>query len=92
MEKALRNLTDHFILGKLQENDILIITGDHGNDPADHSTDHTREFVPLLAVKGSGISGVNLGIRESFSDVAATVLASFGLETELFGTSFWNEL
>ena len=60
------------VLEKLNEGDLLILTGDHGNDPADDSTDHTREFVPLLAFQKRG-KGINLGIRNTFSDVAATV-------------------
>jgi phosphopentomutase len=80
------------LLKKLSEGDLLIFTGDHGNDPADNSTDHTREFVPLLSVKKGGDSGSNLGTRETFSDIAATILDFFGLKNRLIGKSFLGEL
>jgi phosphopentomutase len=74
---------------KLADGDILIITADHGNDPTDNSTDHTREFVPLLVLEGgSKTGGVNLGIRETFSDVSASVLGFFGVDNPLAGSSF----
>ena len=80
------------ITGKLKSSDYLIITGDHGNDPTDNSTDHTREFVPLLALRGGNNSSVSLGIRETFSDVSATVLEAFGISNPLAGSSFLNKL
>lgn len=71
------------IINHLRSKDVLIITADHGTDPTTPGTDHTREYVPLL-VYGPGLKqGVNLGERESFSDVAATVAELFGLQ---FGT------
>lgn len=76
------------ILSKLKEDDLLIITGDHGNDPADDSTDHTREFVPILAVSGGQKAGKALGTRSTFSDIAVSVLDAFGLEKSLPGQSF----
>lgn len=75
------------ILGKLTEDDVLVVTGDHGNDPADDSTDHTREFVPLLVYQKSSPSK-NIGIRKTFSDVAASVLSVFSIENGLPGESF----
>jgi phosphopentomutase len=75
---------------KLEEGDVLIFLGDHGNDPTDDSTDHTREFVPLIAVSGSKKPGMDLGIRETFSDVSASVLDFFEIENPLPGTSFLN--
>lgn len=75
------------IVNKLNHNDILVITGDHGNDPADDSVNHTREFVPLLVVQKSA-EIKNLGIRDTFSDVAASCLAYFKIENELPGQSF----
>lgn len=80
------------ILDKLGRQDVLLITGDHGNDPADNSTDHTREFVPLLVVKKENTFGKDLGVRETFSDVAATILDAFQIKTEIAGTSFWKDL
>lgn len=77
------------MVGKLGEGDLLMITGDHGNDPTDDSTDHTREFVPLLVLKGGNdTAGADLGVRESFSDLSASVLDFFGLENPLAGHSF----
>lgn len=75
------------ILGKLTEDDVLVVTGDHGNDPADDSTDHTREFVPLLVYQKSSPSK-NIGIRKTFSDVSASVLSVFSIENGLPGESF----
>jgi phosphopentomutase len=75
------------VLGKLTDDDVLVITGDHGNDPADDSTDHTREFVPLLVYRKRS-SAQNLGIRATFSDVAASALSTFSIEPGLAGTSF----
>ncbi|MDQ7798321.1 MAG: phosphopentomutase [Candidatus Edwardsbacteria bacterium] len=71
------------LLKAMTGEDILIITADHGNDPTTSSTDHSREYVPLL-VYGPGLkSGIDLGVRESFSDIAATLAEMFeiaGLE------------
>jgi phosphopentomutase len=80
------------ITGKLKDGDYLIITSDHGNDPTDNSTDHTREFVPLLAMRGGNNTSKSLGIRETFSDVSATVLDAFGIGNPLAGSSFLDKL
>ncbi|MCL6499098.1 MAG: phosphopentomutase, partial [Firmicutes bacterium] len=61
------------LLERLQEGDLWIVTADHGNDPTTPSTDHSREYVPLLAYGPGLAAGVDLGVRETFSDVAATV-------------------
>lgn len=80
------------MVNKLSDGDLLLITGDHGNDPADDSTDHTREFVPILALlKGSG-GGADLGIRSSFADVTETILDYFGTSDILNGESFLKAL
>ncbi|MCK5452980.1 MAG: phosphopentomutase, partial [Calditrichia bacterium] len=78
------------ILDLLREGDILIITADHGNDPTTPSTDHSREYVPLL-VQGPGLTkGVDLGIRETFADVGKTLADAFALsKCKLKGNSFW---
>ena len=79
-------------LPKLNEDDILIITADHGCDPGCSThTDHTREYVPLL-IYGSNVKpGVNLHTRTSFADVGATVLDYFDISSsEIQGASFWN--
>ena len=80
------------ILDKITEGDILMFTGDHGNDPADDSTDHTREFVPLLVFKKGSQAGSNLGTRETFSDVSATILDFFDIKNRLKGESFLSQL
>ncbi|MBQ8164733.1 MAG: phosphopentomutase [Clostridia bacterium] len=79
------------LLPKLREEDILIITADHGCDPGDISTDHTREYVPIL-IYGKDIKPKNLGIRKSFADIAATVAEWFGISYETSGESFAKEL
>ncbi len=76
---------------KLREDDMLIITADHGCDPGDISTDHTREYVPLL-VYGNRIPSVSLGTRKGFYDVAATLSELFGLDYKCGGRSFSEEL
>jgi phosphopentomutase len=80
------------ILAALADDDILIITADHGNDPTTPSTDHSREFVPIL-ITGSSVShGVNLGTRSSFADLAATLADIFGVEPTGHGKSFRSVL
>ena len=80
-------------LPTLQEDDMLIITADHGCDPATPSTDHSREYTPMLAYGKKLKAGVNLGTRESFGDIGATVLEWFNLPTdEIYGTSFLKEM
>jgi len=66
------------ILRKIEKNDILFITADHGNDPTTPSTDHSREYVPILALT-SKKNGQNLGVRKSFSDLAKTVARYFNI-------------
>ncbi|MEO7992989.1 MAG: phosphopentomutase [bacterium] len=69
----------------------FMITSDHGNDPTTPSTDHSREYVPLLAYGPACFNGANLGTRESFADVAATLAAHFGLDPVPWGTSFLGQ-
>jgi len=76
----------------LGENDLLIISADHGNDPTTPSTDHSREHVPLLAVKGNGKPGVDLGTRDGFIDVASTIADHFNLDWNSKGKSFYDKL
>lgn len=78
------------ILNVLHDGDLLILTADHGNDPADQSTDHSREYVPLLCYAKAGKQNVNLGTRTTFSDIAKTVAEYFfplGIN-DLAGNSF----
>jgi phosphopentomutase len=84
---------DQFLPGfldRLDESDRLIITADHGNDPTTPSTDHSREYVPLLYFRKE-INGRNLGVRKTFSDVGKTVADFFKVKNELNGISFLNE-
>lgn len=80
------------LLPLLREDDLLIITADHGCDPATPSTDHSREYTPMLAYGEKLKKGVNLGTRESFADIGATVLDWFGVPANgIFGNSFLKE-
>jgi len=79
------------ITSRLKEDDLLFITADHGNDPTTPSTDHAREKVPLLAA-GPRVVPRDLGERESFSDLGATVAEWFGLSFRGRGKSFLAEL
>ncbi|MFH0777368.1 MAG: phosphopentomutase [Candidatus Eisenbacteria bacterium] len=79
-------------LGKVSEDDVLFVSSDHGCDPTTPSTDHSREYVPLL-VFGHGVTrGVNLGVRASFADLAATVSELFDVKGTGQGTSFAKEI
>ena len=79
------------LLGALQQEDLLIITADHGCDPTWRGTDHTREYVPLL-VTGTPVKPRDLGVRKSFADVAKTVAEYFELDYTTVGTSFLGEI
>lgn len=76
-------------LPKLQDDDLLIITADHGCDPSFPGTDHTREHVPLLAYS-PGLKPVELGTRKTFSDVGVTILEIFDLPHSFPGTGFFD--
>ena len=79
-------------LPKLQEDDLLMITADHGCDPGyGATTDHTREYVPLL-ILGKGVKPVNLGTRDSFADIAATVAQLLDVKLDTPGKSFMEEI
>ncbi|UCH66485.1 MAG: phosphopentomutase [Ignavibacterium sp.] len=78
------------LLKNLDESDRLIITADHGNDPTTVSTDHSREYVPLLFYFKS-IKGKDLGTRETFSDIGKTAADFFNVENNLSGRSFLHE-
>ena len=78
------------ILDLLLEGDILMITADHGNDPTTPSTDHSREYVPLLVYGSALHHGIDLGIRQTFADVGQTLVDAFALSScKLKGNSFW---
>ena len=81
----------HGLVESLGERDLLFITADHGTDPTGDSTDHTREFVPLL-VAGRNAAGVDLGIRGRYTDVAVTIGEGLGIADSWEGKSFWKEV
>ncbi|HWT74920.1 MAG TPA: phosphopentomutase [Mobilitalea sp.] len=80
------------IIEGLRDDDILIVTADHGCDPSTPSTDHSREYIPLVIYGNKVKRGVNLGTRQSFSDIAATILEYFQMEQKVAGTSFLKEI
>jgi len=71
----------------MRDNDLLILTADHGNDPTFRGSDHTREYVPLLVYAKNAKPGVDLGTRESLADIGQTIAANFDLELH-HGASF----
>ena len=75
------------ILEKMQDEDILMITADHGCDPSTPSTDHSREYVPLILYGKQIKAGINYGTRKGFGDIGATVLSYFGIPSKIEGTS-----
>jgi phosphopentomutase len=78
-------------IAKMGEGDVLMITADHGCDPATESTDHSREHIPLV-IYGDKVIPENLGTRKCFGDIAVTVCDIFGLENSLSGNSFADEI
>ncbi len=79
------------ILSNMKDEDILVLTADHGCDPTFKGTDHTREYIPLF-VYGKNIKPVDLGIRETFADIAATIADFFEVEKPEIGVSFLNQI
>ena len=80
------------IKAMMGEDDILMLTADHGCDPCHTGTDHTREHVPLLIWGKKVKGGVNLGVRDTYADIAATVLDFFGVESTVKGSSMLPEI
>lgn len=80
------------IIEELTKDDLLVITADHGCDPTFAGTDHTREYVPLLVYGPRVNSGVDLGTRETFADLGATITDVLGVNSTGVGTSFKDEL
>ncbi len=81
------------LLPLLKEEDILVITADHGCDPSTPSTDHSREYTPMIAYGKKLKTGLNLGTRESFADIGATLLEWFDIPSEkVYGKSFLKEI
>jgi len=92
--KGLKNFDRRLeeVLELLQTYDLLMITADHGCDPTTPSTDHSREYVPLLVLGEKLKKGVNLGTRRSFSDVSATLADVFEVQGTGKGESFWRKI
>jgi len=78
--------------GRLRPDEMLWITADHGNDPTTPSTDHAREYTPLLVAGPRVRPDVDLGTRETFADVASTLAELFGVKPTRFGTSFLRQV
>jgi phosphopentomutase len=76
------------ILDALADDDVLVLTADHGNDPTTVSTDHAREYVPILVAGVPIRRGVNIGVRETFADLAATIADVLAVKAPAIGTSF----
>lgn len=80
------------IMKSMKDEDILMITADHGCDPTTESTDHSREYTPLLIYGKPVKAGINLHTLESFSDIAATVSEYLGIKAHIEGKSFLGEI
>jgi phosphopentomutase len=80
------------MLDLMREDDVLIITADHGCDPSTPSTDHSREHTPMLIYGNTIKAGVDLKTRSSFADISATILERYGILGKTEGTSFLNEV
>ncbi|MGE7982422.1 phosphopentomutase [Solibacillus sp. NPDC093137] len=80
------------VMEALSDDDLLIITADHGNDPTFPGTDHTREYVPLIVYSPRFTAGSELQLRETFADIAATIADNFNIAAPQFGKSFLSEL
>ena len=80
------------VFEKLTDDDLLIITADHGNDPTAPGTDHTREYVPLLVYSTRMNGGKELPLRQTFADVGATIAENFNVPMPKYGKSFLKEI
>src|SRR5690606_21561365 len=89
---ALKEFDDYLpqLINNLDSTDALLITADHGNDPTTPSTDHSREYVPLIFYRKEK-QGKNLGLRKTFSDAAKTAADFFNIKNNLHGSSFLAE-
>lgn len=79
------------IINTMKDDDLLFITADHGCDPSTPSTDHSREYIPLL-IYGKNIKKTNLHTRSTYSDIAATIAQYLGINSQINGTSFLKEI
>lgn len=79
------------LIENMGKDDVLILTADHGCDPTTKGTDHTREQIPLIVYKKGSVSN-DLGVRDSFADIGKTILDLFGIENDIYGVSFKNDI
>jgi phosphopentomutase len=91
------------LLPMLRDSDLLVVTADHGNDPSTPSTDHSREYVPVMVTSGPSAagpaktrphirSGIDIGTRQTFADLGQTIAANFGVGPLAHGTSFLEDI
>lgn len=80
------------VISAMKEDDILILAADHGCDPTTESTDHSREYIPVILYGKRIKSGINIGTRKSFSDIGKTILDLLKIENNLYGDSFAKEI
>jgi phosphopentomutase len=80
------------VFERMTEDDLLIITADHGNDPVHPGTDHTREYVPLLAYSKRMKEGKEIPVRKTFADIGATVADNFNVKLPKYGESFLQDI
>ena len=80
------------IIKNMKETDLLIITADHGNDPSTPSTDHSREYIPILIYGKQIKENVNIGIRQTYADIGETILDFLNMPLLKTGNSFKNEI
>jgi phosphopentomutase len=80
------------LLPQLRPRDLLVVTADHGNDPTTPSTDHAREYVPVLLTGASVRAGLDIGTRQTFADLGQTIAEILGVGSLAHGRSFWREI
>jgi phosphopentomutase len=80
------------VLPRLRNDDLLVVTADHGNDPATPSTDHSREYVPVIAAGARLRANTDLGTRQTFADLGQTLAELFGVGSLAHGTSFLRDI
>ena len=80
------------LMDSARDDDLIVLTADHGCDPTTPSTDHSREYVPVLAAGRKVRAGADLGVRDSFADLGQTLAEVFGVGPLAAGTSFLEQL
>ena len=90
LERFDKRLKD--VLQRMREDDLVVVTADHGNDPTTPSTDHSREYVPILATGAKVSGGISIGTRSTFADLGQTIAENFGVGPMTHGTSFLQDM